>query len=278
MPVKMPQILVGAVVLAATAAGIHTYLGNSAPREAAVTPEPQMLPPARPGSEMPAAMPSGDSISGEVLEVIDVPSYTYVRLGTKGTEGKWAAVSTAKVEVGARVTVVGAVAMNDFKSKVLGRTFPVIYFGALEGAAPPRAKGGEPRAPGADPHAMGAPPAGDPHGQAGAAPPQVEVKKVAKAEGPDGRTVAETLAQRVELRGKTVRIRGTVVKVMSGILGKTYLHLRDGSGPDADITVTTAAEPKAGDVVVLEGVVATDIDIGSGYKFPTLLSDAKVVN
>lgn len=275
----MPHMLVGAVVIAAIAAGIHAYLGSSSPREAAVTPEPQMLPPARPGSEMPAAMPSGDSISGEVLEIIDVPSYTYLRIGGKGTEGKWAAVSTAKVDVGSRVTVVGAVAMNDFKSKVLGRTFPVIYFGALEGAAPPRAKGDEPRAPGADPHAMGAPRAGgDPHGQAGVAPPQVEVKKVAKAEGPNGKTVAETLAQRVELRGKTVRIRGTVVKVMSGILGKTYLHLRDGSSADADITVTTAAEPKAGDVVILEGVVATDIDIGSGYKFPTLLSDAKLVN
>jgi hypothetical protein len=32
-----------------------------------------------------------------------------------------------------------------------------------------------------------------------------------------------------------------------------------------------------GDIVVIEGVVAIDRDIGSGYKFPTIVEDAKIL-
>ena len=109
----------------------------------------------------------------------------------------------------------------------------------------------------------------------------VEVKAVPRAAGPNGKTVAEVIGQRTALVGKTVRIHGTVVKVTAGVLGKTYLHLRDGSGDATagtnDLTITTEATPAVNDVVVIEGVVAIDRDIGSGYKFPTLVEQAQIV-
>jgi hypothetical protein len=211
--------------------------------------------------------PETGAIAGEVLEVIDVPSYTYLRIGEKGSEGSWTAVPSAKVAVGAQVRVANAMKMTDFKSTALSRTFPVIYFGTLDG-------GGSPRADGADPHA------GMAGAQASSAP--VEVKAVPRAAGPNGKTVAEVNAQRTQLVGKTVRIHATVVKSMGGIMGKSWIHLRDGSGDAAagtnDITVTTTADaPKVGDVVTIEGVVATDRDIGAGYKYATLVEDAKLV-
>jgi hypothetical protein len=188
--------------------------------------------------------------------------------------------------------------MTGFTSTALKRTFPEIYFGTLQsGRAPHGMPSGDPsRSPhanGADPHAAGA---ADPHANvagdhaAGADPhasmggpsaPAVEVKPVGKAKGPEGRTVAEVIGQRDKLSGKTVRIHGTVVKSTPGILGKTYLHLRDGSGdPGAgtnDVTVTTTETPKVGDVVTVEGTVVLDRDIGAGYQFPTLVDDAKVL-
>ena len=72
-----------------------------------------------------------------------------------------------------------------------------------------------------------------------------------------------------------------MVKSTPGIMGKTYLHLRDGSGDAAagtnDITVTTTTTPAVGDVVLVEGPIVLDRDIGAGYKFPTLVEDAKVL-
>src|SRR5262245_14442611 len=73
------------------------------------------------------------SVEGEVLEAIDVPGYSYYRLGAKGAPGTWVAVPSAKLVVGDRARVRDAMRMNDFTSTALKRTFPVIYFGMLDG-------------------------------------------------------------------------------------------------------------------------------------------------
>jgi hypothetical protein len=297
----MVYVLFAAVAAGAAIGGARSLAGTPAPTPAA---EPAQL--AAVAAETPAQAPDGDesaNIQGEVLEAIDVPNYSYLRVGAKGTEGNWVAVPTAPLKVGDRVKLAGAMKMTGFTSTALKRSFPVIYFGTLDdkplhaqgGVDPskrnPHANGADPHATGAaDPHANGADPhaaPADPQDQMKAAHGQaqggaVEVKPVERAKGPEGRTVAEVIGQRTKLAGKTVRIHGTVVKANAGILGKTYLHLRDGSGDAAagtnDITVTTTATPAVGDVVTVEGAVVLDRDIGSGYKFPTLVDDAKVLS
>ncbi len=101
--------------------------------------------------------------------------------------------------------------------------------------------------------------------------------KVAKADGPTGRTVAEVNAGRASLKDKTVTIRATVVKVNANVMGKNWVHLRDGSGSGADssndLLVTSKDEPKVGDVVVAKGVVKTDVDLGSGYAYKVLVEN-----
>jgi hypothetical protein len=289
----MVYVLVGAIGAAAVIGGVRSMSNPGSP---AARPEPVAAAPAP--EQAAAAQPSegsGDSVSGEVLELIDVPNYSYIRVGKKGTEGVWAAVPTSKIAVGAPARVVGAMKMSNFQSTALKRTFPEIYFGTLAGQAaghattppsgpnPHGGDGADPHASGADPHASGAAPQGaNPHqGQEMPAAGAVEVKSAPKATGPDGRTIGEVYAQRAQLGGKTVRVRGTVVKATNGVMGKNYVHLRDGSGDASaqtnDLTITTADDCKVGDVVMLEGKLATDIDIGSGYKFPTILQEAKIV-
>lgn len=292
---KMVYVLVAAVAAAAAVGGVRSFAGSPPPAREP-TPIAQRESPA---AAMPAEMgdaPDTGAIAGEVLEVIDVPNYSYLRVGEKGSEGSWAAVPTAKVPVGTRVRIANAMKMSDFKSTALNRTFPVIFFGTLDGGgsphgmAPvagnnPHANGADPHAKGGDPHAGGNANGADPH--AGMAAPQasaspVEIKAVPRAAGPNGKTVAEVNAQRTQLVGKTVRIQATVVKSTGGIMGKNWIHLRDGSGDAAagtnDITVTTSADaPKVGDVVTIEGVVATDRDIGAGYKYATIVEEAKLV-
>ena len=209
--------------------------------------------------------PAAAVLKGEVLEVKDVETYTYLRLKTVDGE-MWAAVGKAPLKKGAKVTIENTMVMNNFESKALKKTFPKIVFGTLAGAG---AAGGMGAAAGAvSPHS---------------GMPKVEFAgdvKVPKASGPDARTVAEVIAKSGELKDKTVVIRGKVVKYSPGIMGKNWIHLRDGSGSAADNThdllVTTTDQTKVGDVVVAKGVVRTDRDFGSGYAYKVLVEEVKL--
>ncbi|HQR24494.1 MAG TPA: hypothetical protein PK163_06880 [Steroidobacteraceae bacterium] len=107
---------------------------------------------------------------------------------------------------------------------------------------------------------------------------QVDVTGIAKAEG--GQTVAEVYAGKDALAGKSVTVRGKVVKLNTGIMGSNWLHVRDGSGAEGtnDLTVTTKSTtmPKVGDVVVVTGTVVLDKDFGMGYQYPVIVEDAEV--
>jgi len=104
------------------------------------------------------------------------------------------------------------------------------------------------------------------------------VAKVAKATGADAKTVAEVFAGKAALKDKPVTVRGQVVKVSAGILGKNWLHVQDGSGNAKDGThdliVTTKDTAAVGDVVSAKGTVRTDVNIGSGYAYAVLVEDA----
>jgi hypothetical protein len=217
-----------------------------------------------------AGAPTGSRIVGKLLEKIEAPPYTYLKLKTDKAD-VWAAVPKADVAIGAEVTVADAMPMEKFESKTLKRTFDLVYFGSIPG-------------PGA---AAGAPPAGgegpgmaQQHAMAASGPSDVGDVKVAKATGADARTVAEVWAQRKALKDKPVSIRGKVVKFNPGIMGKNWIHLRDGSGTadkkDNDITVTTADTVAVGDVVTAQGKVLVEKDFGAGYAYPVIIEEAKV--
>jgi len=115
----------------------------------------------------------------------------------------------------------------------------------------------------------------------GSAPAPAEpVGKIPRATAAGARTVAEVVGGKDALKGRTVTIHGKVVKASTGILGKNWIHLQDGSGCAAnathDIVVTTTDIVKVGDVVNANGTVQTNVDLGSGYKYAVLVEGAKV--
>ena len=222
-----------------------------------------------------AAAPVASTLQGEVLEVLDVEAYTYLRLKTAKGE-VWAAVNRSPgVQKGAEVTIHDPTTMRNFESKTLQRTFPTIVFGTLGSAATASSAAST-----AGPALQGrSPPLDQIHGSASRSA-DVPAVKVAKAEGPTGRTVAEVNANRVALKDKPVAIRAQVVKVNANIMGKNWVHLRDGSGSAADgsndLLLTSKDEPKVGDVVLAKGVVKTDVDLGSGYSYKVLVENASI--
>lgn len=194
--------------------------------------------------------PALTSVKGEVLEVRDVESYSYLRLKTRTGE-TWAAVNKAQVKKGSEVTIENAMVMNDFESKTLKKTFKSILFGTLGGAQ------------------------GIAVAYAASGPGDVHV---ARAVGDNAQTVEDIVSKSAQLKDKPVLLRGKVVKYNPAILGKNWIHLRDGTGSEADgsndILVTTNDQAKAGDIVTVTGVVHTDRDFGSGYTYKVLIEDA----
>ena len=96
----------------------------------------------------------------------------------------------------------------------------------------------------------------------------------------NGKTVADIVTDSAKLNGKQVVVRAKVVKYNGDIMGKNWLHIRDGSGSaekgDHDLTVTTATEAKVGDTVLVTGKVSLNKDFGAGYKYTIILEDAQV--
>jgi hypothetical protein len=129
------------------------------------------------------------------------------------------------------------------------------------------------------PDGAATPPPPPAHGAAMSAGADMGDVKVPKATGPDARTVAELYAQRAALKDKPVTLRGKVVKYNAGIMGKNWIHLRDGTGAagkDNDVTVTSQDAAAVGEVITVKGTLAVDQDIGMGAPYPVIVQDAKV--
>lgn len=233
------------------------------------TEPPAQAPPTEPATAATAVPASSDTtLAGTVAETMNAGEYTYVRLQT-ATGDVWMAASTFTVAKGETITAAINMPMENFHSKSLNRDFPIIYFVssvARQGETLPVTAA----APAlANSHGAAAPDAGEP-------PP---VKTVAPP--PGGMSIADLWARRESLSGKTILVRGTVVKVNNQIMGTNWFHLQDGSGSAEnrtnDVTITTAAMVTVGDVVTVSGTLATGKDFGSGYAYDAIVEKATVV-
>ncbi|MEY4941101.1 MAG: hypothetical protein RIQ93_2836 [Verrucomicrobiota bacterium] len=220
-----------------------------------------------------------DLISGKVIETMSSGGYTYVYVDT-GAKKAWAAAPVFTVKVGDSVVVADAMSMANYRSKTLNRTFDVVYFsGNVTVNGKPTGGAAQPGAlpAGHPPTASSGLPAGHPPTAGAAAAAAPNLTGIKRAE--NGQTVAEIITGSAKFAGKPIALRGRVVKFNGGIMGKNWLHIRDGSGAEGtnDLTVTTAAGAKVGDLVLVTGVLATNRNFGSGYSYPLIVEDAKVV-
>ncbi len=206
-------------------------------------------------------------VSGKVVETMNASEYTYIQVNT-GTNKVWIAAPRFTVKVGDTAAITQGMPMPNYHSKALNRDFDVVYFAGgvtVNGAKP----GATDSAPGL--------PKDHPPINAASAKPKLDLAGIKKADG--GKTVQEICTDRTKLAGQQVKVRGRVVKYNPGIMGKNWLHIRDGSGSDGsnDVLVTTSTDVKLGDLVLVTGTVAIDKDFGANYKYAVMIEDAKVV-
>lgn len=193
------------------------------------------------------------------VEVIQASSYTYVRV-VADKRDYWIATNKMEVKEGEIYFWSDGMEMNNFTSKELNRTFSSIFFVQDFTDQPILNTKHMPSA-------------------AMTGKPQMPEKTgiiLPVAEG--GITVADLYSKKKNFQGKTIKIRGEVVKFLPQIMNKNWIHLQDGTkdGNNYDLAITTQDIVKTGDIVVFEGVVSLNKDFGAGYVYDVIVEDAKL--
>lgn len=203
----------------------------------------------------------------EVLETIDVSTYTYLRV-KENKEEYWMAVTKRNVDVGGVYYYDSRVEMRDFESSELNKTFDVIYF-VEEISDKPESH-----------HSHMMPPHGKDVSEMHPKhenPKNAADIKIDPVEG--GITIAELFKNREKYRGKKVLIKGKVVKVNAQIMNRNWVHLQDGTEDNGnfDLTITTNESVELNTVLTFEGRITLEKDFGAGYFYEVIMEDAKLI-
>lgn len=194
-----------------------------------------------------------------VQEVLQTSEYTYLRIKENDVED-WLAVTKMEAKAGETLYYKGGTPMKDFKSRELNRTFKSVVFiekisnkPDLEEKAPATVSQGSKNT--------------------------VEKLDIKVETAKGGITIEELFKNKKNYAGKTIKIKGQVSKFSSEIMSKNWIHLQDGTefSGKYDLTVTSAAEAKVGQIITVEGKVALDKDFGFGYFYDVIIEDVKVV-
>ena len=196
--------------------------------------------------------------TGTVAETMESGGYVYIKL----EDGKWLAANSFAVSKGDEIQFSGGAEMNDFYSKSLDRKFESILFvsqASLLSDKPAVTVEG---------HASMDNSLRKPASAIAPAPGEILPLK-------DGKTVAAIFAESAELKGQVVSLNARVMKVSKQILGKNWITLQDGTGtdPNQKLLATSQEMVAIGALVVAKGTVATEVDLGSGYKYKVLLEE-----
>jgi len=195
-----------------------------------------------------------------VQEVIQATGYTY--LSVKENDSVfWIAITKREVEAGETISFANGLAMKNFESKDLQRTFETIYFVSKISDNEQSLSGGKQSE-------------GNPH----RTEPTLGKKEISIEAVEGGISIGELFSNRDSYANKTVLIKGQVTKVNRAIMGKNWVHLQDGTSGSGkfDLTITTQEEVSVGDIVTFEGLIVLNKDFGSGYAYDVLMEEAKL--
>jgi len=195
----------------------------------------------------------------KVEEVIQTSNYTYLKVSDNGAEN-WLAVTKQEAAAGETYYYNQAMEMKNFNSKELDRTFESVWFvqeiskePIIGGVATPADHKGK----------------GD----------GVKAEGISVAAADGSISITDLYAKRDEYAGKTIKMKGQVVKINNEVMGKNWIHIQDGTGSegDFDLTITTQDKAEVGDVVTFEGSITLKKDFGYGYFYEVIMEDAKLV-
>lgn len=183
----------------------------------------------------------------EVLEVLPTEKYVYLRV-YEGEDEYWIATGKQAAEVGSKYFFRDGLLKTNFESKEYNRVFDKVYL--VSKLVPEN------------------------HAQDNISYAQSS-KNITKVEG--SISIKEVIEQASTLEGKEVQLTGECTKLNANIMGRNWIHLKDGTKDDYDFVVTSDQAIPEGHIVTIKGTVGLNRDFGSGYRYDLLIENASIV-
>jgi len=214
--------------------------------------------------------PSGAFTDGlhqvKVIETLPTSKYIYLRV-SEGDEEYWVATRKQDVSIGSVYFFRDGLLKTNFESKEYDRIFDKLYL--VSNLVPAgHAQGGSSEtasSPGATIES--------PTEAAGKTVTWPASKDVQAA----STRIKDLVTNKDKYEGKEVQLTGECVKVNPNIMGRNWIHLRDGSMDEYDLVVTSQVAVPEGHVVTMKGTVVLDQDFGAGYSYAILVENAELV-
>ena len=193
------------------------------------------------------------------LALLPAAKYVYIQV-QEGSEEYWIATNKMDVQIGSQYMYTDALLKSNFQSREHDRTFDKLY---LVSTLVPANHGTENPRPVARRGAEIDYDAGDDH-QPTNALGAISIKEL-----------VENSAQYV---GKLVKVSGKCTKINPNIMGRNWIHLKDGSMDDYDLVVTANVQIPVGHQITLEGTLQAERDFGSGYYYDLIIENGQLAN
>jgi len=191
----------------------------------------------------------------EVLEVLPTSKYVYLRVDEKGEEF-WIATSKKEVNVGEKYFYKNGILKTNFESKEHNRVFDKVYLVANIVAAN---HGAEQTTTMSQVKEKAS----------------IETTPIQQVEG--SIKISELVNNKAKYKGKEVQITGKCTKLNPNIMGRNWIHLKDGSMDEFDLVITSDQPVPEGHVVTMKGIVILDKDFGAGYKYDLIIEMGEIV-
>lgn len=195
----------------------------------------------------------------EVLEVLPTDKYVYMRVEENGEEF-WVATGKQEVKIGEKYFYKNGLLKRNFESKEYNRVFDKVY---LVSNIVPANHGGNTSATTTSSN------------NENKNSTKIDVKTIVV---PGSIKISEIVNNPQKYDGKTVQVSGTCTKINPNIMGRNWIHLKDGSADDYDFVITSDAAIPEGHTVTMKGTVALDKDFGAGYMYELIVENGEIVN
>ncbi len=216
-------------------------------------------------SKEPTAKPiakTNQSLSNEmhkvtVVEILSATKYVYLNVKENG-EQYWLATRKQDINVGEDYFYKGGLLKTNFESKEHNKVFEKIYLVTSLVQANHSNNTSKINQQKTDQNI-------------GKENPTVVVRQKGSIK------ISELIENIKEYEGKTVQITGKCVKINPNIMGKNWIHIKDGSKDDYDLVITSDTFVKEGSMVTMKAKVTLNKDFGAGYKYDLILEDGIIV-
>lgn len=199
----------------------------------------------------------------KVNEVLKSPKYLYLNV-TENGEDFWIATRVMDVSVGQFYYYIGGLLKTNYESKEYNRVFEKIY---LVSSKLVEANHG---VTGNTMNSNTTTKTEETHTHTTTEPQKIVVKA-------GSIKISELVKDPKKYEGKIVQLSGVCTKVNANIMGKNWIHIKDGSEDDYDLVLTSYTFVPEGAAFTMKGVVTLNKDFGAGYKYDLIIEEGVLI-